>query len=398
MSNTSGAPGTAVTITGTGCTSTDDADRSIVTNLITGTAPNERLAGQTETYDGSDDEAYPLIVPSWPDPTQPAVLEATCFEYSYEGDNTDAVALFSYDPVPFDILAGPGAAQVATASRTTASRGQAIKFTLTDCTSVPGEDDGPQPTGYLYDGTDLSGRTLGQPVAYGESGVDDDGPGAFLLLSAFDPGALPDGNYAFVPSCVSIDGTLGYEPQVITISGTKPVDQISLITDGTSTIALAGKACTAGDVQVDLIALDLSELPDFPVDGFTIGTGADARVLHRTKTGIAAGRPARAVESTLAPAPDPDFDPAELETTATPDADGNWSTTWNTGIEKSGFVIASAICGDPLGDGFFYDTVGRNFTVTPPPTTTAPATTAPATAPAAPTPAVAVAGRPNYAG
>ncbi|QXC61098.1 hypothetical protein KSP35_22755 [Aquihabitans sp. G128] len=402
VSVTAGAPGTAVTVTGTGCSSTDDADRSIEISFISGTAPNERLAGQTGSYDG---DTYPFLVPTWIDPAQPAVIEARCVSYDYDSDSDDPVVLFSYDPVPFDVLPGGGPAQTATLSRTTAKAGQAIRVDVTDCAVDLDDEDSPFPSGILYAGSDLSGRTLGSQVGYAEPGFDEQGAGdAYLLLVGFDGTPIPQGTYTFVPGCTKADGQLGYEPQLVTVDGTTAYDSIALTTTkGSSTVTLSGAGCVDQPVDYVILALDTSELPDFPIiDELASGSGANARILHTTRHGLAAGPAARAARSGSTRAAEPVGDLPQViqhPGTAVPAADGSWSASWDTGIHE-GAVLAYATCGDPVGDGFSYDVV--EGTIEPAeattPTTVVPAPTTPATAPAAPAPATAVPGRPTYAG
>ena len=75
-------------------------------------------------------------------------------------------------------------------------------------------------------------------------------------------------------------------------------------------------------------------------------------------------------------------------------ADGSWAVGDTVGFDQ-GLAAGLAYCGDPLGDGYFYDPQGVEVDVVAD-TTTTPVTVPPTTPPAPP--ANAVAGTPTYAG
>lgn len=238
---------------------------------------------------------------------------------------------------------------------------------------------------------------------------------------------LAPGSYTALTFCGNEGEILLYEPQVIEVTGVAPVDQLDLtVEEGTDRVTLAGSACTAGTVEVNLEATSVEDLFGGFSDSET-GSGTEARrgsagsammapaplvpesgrLLTSSSSGSdeASGAEARGAAGGLA-------DDGFLEATGDTDAGGGWSITESAGFER-GIVEAQATCGDPFADGFVYDDqIVEVDAATAEPPTSAPTTTLPAgpvatnpvpTTPGVvvPTPAApanAVAGRPTYTG
>lgn len=418
VSATSGAPGTVVTVTEPACTSDEAAEeyRVLQVLLISGTAPAELLAGIASDVDGSAS----LMIPDWVDPDAPAVLEVTC--EAYDPELWDPIVT-EFDPVPFDVLPGAGAAtQTRTYSRTSLLAGQGLTVSHTGCT-LPGASYGGL---VAFEGTDLSGRSFDRVVAVGEGGGltgEEFTVGAlftgdwFLGFSAgwdgeeppdYDLGVeevvepLAPGTYGAISYCGSDDGTvLVYEPQLIQVTGTAPVDRIDLTVDeGTRRATVAGTACTAGPVTVTLEALDVEEMFGSLEDDAPSALRV-AGPFRLRRTGVPAGvdavrdgadPPSAGSRSTRALSDD-----GYLDATVEPDAEGAWSVTDEVGFDQ-GFVSAYATCGDPYADGWAYAPQAAVVDVAQVPPTTTPPTTTPGTTPPPARPATAVTGRPRYTG
>ncbi|MEO6989808.1 MAG: hypothetical protein ABI239_14310, partial [Aquihabitans sp.] len=160
LSVTNGPPGTEVTASSASCVSDfdGDVDRYLRVLLISGTAPNELLAGIGISF-GFDDSPATLTVPDWVDDSAPAVIEAECVTYSWYDD---VETTEPYDPVSFDIEPGTGpVTQTRTISRTELLAGQALSVSATGCT------DGEYGGVAVFQGRDLSGRTFDQSVTEG---------------------------------------------------------------------------------------------------------------------------------------------------------------------------------------------------------------------------------------
>ncbi|WP_426573351.1 hypothetical protein [Aquihabitans sp. McL0605] len=416
VSAASGPPGTVITVSSASCAPTDGVFTSMDARLISGTAPDELLAGVGSADGGS----VSIVVPDWVDPAQPAVIEATCATYSDIDGQEDQI---DYDPVAFDIEPGAGpATQVRTFSRTSLLAGQAFTVTGSGCASV-------QPDGFalvaIEAGSDLSGRYDRNQDGAGFGFGQIDGSGDFVatvgvgdasawvsidvsssdptphIETGEDPLTLEPGTYAAYTYCVGGDGdTLVLEPQTFEVTGVAPTSAIDLTVDaGSSRVTLAGTDCAQGDVETELQAesaddltapgADLRSTSARRHDAALRSLGAGAELKPGTVRRTVADGAAAAGSSTRAV---PGID--AVEDTVTPDADGAWSTGRPVGFDH-GIVWGFATCGDPLADGFFYDPQIVTIDVPEPPveTTTTTTTTAPP-----PAPANAVPGTPTYAG
>lgn len=416
LSATSGAPGTVVSASSASCGSDPDGEieRYLRIQLISGTAPNERLAGIGTGLFG--DPAV-ITVPDWVDDAEPAIIEAECLSYSWYDDDVTAEA---YDPVPFDIDPGVGpATQTRTVSRTRLRAGQALSVSAVGCTG--GEYGGVA----VFPGDDLSGRTFDQPVTEGNAEIQDgafeaeayfnnagtswsasstdDGPSIIEELTEIPNGMAP-GPYALVPFCGGDGGiSLVYEPISVDVTGTAPTDDLDLTSPkGSRAVSFAGRSCTA-TVSAGLFPIELDS---------TYGGSSGGGSGGRTRLGDAPGARLR---SPFTRSAQPWRDPASRRSASmsmarllddddlsfrdvTPDADGVWTTDDAVSFDH-GLVYGFAMCGDALGDGFVYDPqiVEVQAAIEPPATTTTTVTTT-TTLPVTPPPAIAVPGIPNYAG
>ncbi|CAN5458136.1 hypothetical protein BH10ACT1_BH10ACT1_21460 [soil metagenome] len=425
VSTTSGAPGTHVDVSVADCTSDDDAGeyRFLQAMLISGTAPNQVLAGIASATEGTGT----LVVPDWLDAAQPAVIEATCQAFSEDGGSDDATTV--YDGVPFDVLAGPGAAtQLATFSRTELAVGQGFQVEGSGC-NLPGAEIG---GAAVFRGSDRSGRSgleaiaegydqvsagaFAAPVVLNDSGVEviaggSSSPGGEFIPDDLEvvehPTDLRPGSYFASPYCFDEDGlALLYEPELITVTGAAPLTDVDLtIPSGSRTATFAGGSCTSGSVQVEVYAESADEVFSDPAEDFDLqaeGPGAPrvvsplVRPTFRSRTDgdrrTFTAAPRWSGRGTRALADD-DF----LETEVEPDAQGSWSIADDVSFDQ-GFVLGFSACGDPLGDGWVYDS---QASVVEPVEATVPTTDVPISTPPAPpaaAPAAAVPGRPTYAG
>ena len=425
VSVTSGAPGTEITLSSASCdpqTSDEEELRLLTARLISGTAPDEVMAGAATGFDGHDPV---LVIPDWIDPTDPAVIEASCIEVIWDPATDDVVqTITEFDPVAFDVEAGAGApVQTRTFSRTSLLVGQAFSVAGTGCflddASYGGVD--------VVAGDDPSGRTMGEFITSGGGELDGQDFEAFAALTTGgisisgtqnsdgeqtieveeESFPLPEGPATAISYCGDDDGTLLlYEPQLLDISGTAPVDDIDLVVaPNTADATLAGGSCTQGTVDAQLDAIEADDFfgEELPLDGSEAGSAAirgeaPASLVAgvRAEHGAAAvdsstasrrhGRAARGAAKALA-------DDGWVFETLTPDADGAWSLSDSAGFEL-GWVEAWTTCGDPLTDGFIYNLQAAAVNVSEPvPTSTTTTTTA-----VPPAPANAIPGTPSYAG
>lgn len=409
VSATAGPGGTTIAIDGTGCASDGAHDRLVRAVLRTGTAPDDTFAGFAEGFDG--DQAL-LTVPNWVDPDQPAVLEASCIEYPYEGDGGPTEA-FAYDPVAFDVLPGGGPVETATPARTTVEVGQVLRIDVTGCAVDPESEDSSYLDVLVFPGDDPAGRSFSETVASVETGfsVGEDGTGYAYLAPSLDEDGDPtaDGDYTAVVYCTAPDGSARtYPPIAFAVAGVAPIEDVALsVRPGTSTVTLSGGGCTAGDVTVGMMAFPLEPGEDEPTfDALLGGLGSADRtswrwdVARRPADAVVglltghrrAGEAATASSERATAAPD-GGEPPSLDTTVTPDAEGDWSVTWDAGIDH-GDVIAFARCGDPFADGFAYQVLDASIDVPRPrggaPIVPGPAPVVPGARP--------VTGRPTFAG
>ncbi|HWJ62511.1 MAG TPA: hypothetical protein VNS19_11115 [Acidimicrobiales bacterium] len=168
VSTAAGPPGTAITVSSASCEDPVDENAIIEASLYVGTAPDQQIAAYGSGYQGS----VVLTVPDWVDPDQPAVIEASCYFFTEEGNDD----FLEYDPVAFDIEPGIGApVQVRTFSRTELLAGQGL---------IVNGSCGPDlansfVTAAVFEGTDQTGKEL-TGIA-GQGWAEADGDGAFEL-------------------------------------------------------------------------------------------------------------------------------------------------------------------------------------------------------------------------
>ncbi len=424
VSVTNGPPGTSIEVTSTECDEpfVGDDFTFLEARLITGTAPNEVLAGA-----GSGVAGLPatMIVPDWIDPADPAAIETACISVVYDaesGEETrDRVVL---DPVVFDVEPGAGApVQSRSFSRTSLLVGQALTVSGSGCT-LPGAESGEIA---LFAGADLAGRTFEALATFGEGeiqGTDFEyelylsNGSTEITVSQFDdetpviegvaevPTDLAPGTYTAVPLCAAYDTgvSLFFEPQLIEVTDSAPIGDVDLtVAAGSRNVTFAGGECADGPVEGALdaysaqdIGLEFARATESRATPDAVGPLGFRRSADRSGT-LAGPTVSQALRSD-AEAGRALADVGSIEFSADPDAEGGWSVSDTAGFDE-GLVEGFAVCGDPFADGFVYDpqiTVVDAEPVTPP--TTPPTTPATTTPPAASTPASAVRARPTYAG
>jgi hypothetical protein len=404
VSATSGPVGSSIAVSSASCVPNGgDGEAYLSVSMYSGTAPDEQIIAYATGYNGDAE----LTIPDWVDPDQPAVIEATCEIY---GNTEETLA---YDPVAFDIE--PGIAppvQVRTFSRTELLAGQGF--------TVAGECGPALANGFVtaiaVAGTDQTGRLIESLV--GEGYADADGTGAFELevfltnaslslnievtddeVSGIgieeEPMDIPAGDYTVFTYCSdqNEESLQFLEPQLLAITGDAPTTDIELTnTPNTRDVTLAG-TCAAGDVTGVLESIGLDEFSEFdaPSEAVRDQRFRTSRSTDKGATGLAK----RIADANLLQVAGSDralVDEGFVEFAAATGADGSWSTSDSVGFDE-GVVAGIAICGDPLGDGYFYDPQGVGIEVIEVPPTV------PTTVPVAPAPpANAVAGTPDYAG
>lgn len=411
VSATSGAPGTVIEVSSATCATPESPDieiddaRILTVRLVASGPSGEALAGANTTLDGSTS----LVVPDWVDADQPATIEARCL--AFDPDDFDAPPSGEpFDPVAFDVVAGPGApTQVRTASRTSLLVGQAFEVAAAGCSL----DGAAYASLDLFAGDDPTLRTIEDQYAVGGTG---DAPvgGAFTVrtdlvdrgfgfswsstnggrpvvqeLTEGDTDLAP-GTYTGFVSCAD-DGFeegafLFYEPLTIEVSGRSGLDDVDLVVaPGTDEAVLAGGSCPAGDVAGIFEGIDLvreaGELPFLRVPEPSGSAAFPSGIVERLRTDA---RAPRSID-----------DQAVMDFTATTDDAGAWQVDDRASFDL-GIVVGVAACGDPLADGFGYELQLAAVDVPPPaPTTT---TTAPPTPAPGPPPAAPIAGSPTFAG
>jgi hypothetical protein len=376
VSATSGAPGDRIEVSSASCVDDDDTGRALLIRLISGTAPDEVLAGAGGAFDG---EPGSLVVPDWLDPAHPAVIEAQCEDFDF---TTESDTFVDYAPVAFDVLPGAGpSVQSRTYSRTTLLAGQAFSVSGEGCT-LPDAD---YAEAVVFVGADLTGRTWNESVGGGE---DDDLKGTSYEVAALlanggieiqgsesasggltldqlteHPTDIPPGDYTVVTDCGNEAGDLlVYEPQIIHVTGSAPIADVDLTMDQTTRKAtLAGESCTSGDVEVELDGFSLQDFAGGPSPAVhsTRNSWLRADRLERSAAPKTAGRsislrrqPSVAVRSGRGARV---LDGSAAEgTTVSPAADGSWSAADGVSFDQ-GWVEGYAVCGDPFADGFVYD-------------------------------------------
>ena len=430
VSAASGSAGDQIVVTSASCVS-DESDglaMFLSARLISGTAPDEVLAGAGS---GFTDHDATLTVPDWIDPAQPAVIEATCISLDITTDQPVEVDT-PYTPVPFDVTPSVDpAVQDRTFSRTSLLAGQGFSVEGTGCTL-------PNATFAAVDigaGADLSGRDVTEFVAGGGGEVNADD--SFEALTAMlnggygfgvsggtgqtprvdgvdeEPTDIPAGTYTAIPYCANDDGDLlVYRPNLIEVTGNAPFGDSDLtVAPNSRAVTMAGGSCTVGSVDFEVDATSAADLLDdsgFTDQGTEIPTDAARNVIRRqapaaTPAGVLRGgghrsfaRHDRALLRTNHRSARTTESGEGFGGTLDPDAQGAWTAGDDVAFDN-GIVEGSAVCGDPLADGFFYDSQVAEVSVTPPPTTTTSTTTTTTTSPPS-APANAVPGTPSYAG
>ncbi len=452
VSTNHGPAGTEITVTAEGCLEGGDSFNNLQALLISGTAPNERLAASGGQFQPG--MALKLVVPDWIDPSDPAVIEVRCLTYPdpeapKDGSGPGITTFYpeigtTYEPVAFDVEPGTGPSrQTRTFSRTSLKTGQAFRVSSSGCT-LPGA----KFAGVIVSqGSDLSGRTLSRDGAFGQGEVDgssfdvdtvmsggsgigygvsktNDEPPVVTDVAEY-PMDLAPGTYVATPVCAGGKDdrnptVLSFEPQLIQVTGTSPVGALDLtVAPDTDKVTFAGSGCTAGSVDIVLKARSAEELSSDFGDPFPDGSGGSSTDASAQRASMAAAglsRPStrvtrshgtttvRRVRRSLpvrraGHADRALADDGTVETSVSPDVNGDWSFTDVAGFDN-GIVQADAICGDPSGDGFVYNSQIAKVAVPAPPTPEPPA---PAPAPIlppppAPLPANAIAGNPNFTG
>lgn len=418
-SATSGEAGDVITFSSASCVDDPDAGiyRSVLVRLISGTAPDEVLAGAGAGYDGTD---ATIVIPDWIDPSAPAVVEAGCAELDVSGpDEVQTVA--DFNPIPFDVLPSVDpAVQTRTFSRTSLLAGQAFAVQGTGCTLAKATYAGTD----VSVGGDLTGRTLEDFVAsgWGElDGQDFDVPVGMTNSSYYFGVLVPEGGapeidelveiptdiapgtYTAIAYCGDDEGNiLVYEPQLIEVTGAAPFGDIDLtVAAGSRTATLAGGSCTAGLVSYEVLATSLADFVgsapfslDRPADGEAAALAIRGRRALPAAAGVHARTGSAAARFADAQAGRPRIWATGVggEGELTPDAAGDWSRSEDVDFDD-GIVEGYAWCGDPLADGFLYDPQVAGVDAAVETTTTTTTTTTPPSPPAN-----AVPGDANFAG
>ncbi|MGN6693277.1 MAG: hypothetical protein ACTHN0_03795 [Aquihabitans sp.] len=404
---TAGPPGTTITLTSATCVPEgSDGEAGLNVSLFVGTAPNQQIAANGYSSEGS----ATLTIPDWVDPDQPAEIQGSCYQYNDQGGEDD----IEYEPIAFDIEPGSGTpVQVRTYSRTELLAGQALNITGS-CGPAMGDS---FVASIIQSGNDQTGEEFGGFAGSGFTRTDADGSfdlnvaatNAEVWLEASstnggpvevdvheEPMDVPAGDYTAFVYCSDDSESIQFlQPETITITGSAPTDGSDLSALASSRDVTYAGTCAAGDVSGSFQAIsndDLMDEFDAPADApRRTGVLADAPTeLSRSVAGHplangavrANGRALRGLS-----------DEGVAEFTTSPAADGSWQVTDSVGFD-GGVVLAQAVCGDPLGDGYVYDPRGIETTPPAPPATVP--TTVPVTVPAPP--ANAVAGTPTYAG
>ena len=396
VSAVAGAPGAGIAVSSASCVDELDAEvlRYLSVRLISGTAPDEVLAG-FGTNDGPT--GVTIVIPDWVDADQPAVIEATCQELDFSTVDL-AFSETAYDPVAFDVEPGAGPpAQAAVLSRTELLVGQGFAVDATGCT-LPGAAFG---LVEVAAGDDRSGRSIAEVVTSGGEemlgGTEAfhaeplfvDGSAGWSASKLGDepavidevrefPNEIPPGTYTALPYCTDAAGAyLAFEPELVEVTGTAPIADIDLVADDAARrVEMAGGSCTSGDVQASLTGEDIeaafaessgagdesittTPLPAEARSASALGSGFAPEVLPEPDAAPDAGTATgeRSIASVLA---EPDGTSRALavdgylDEVVTPDASGAWALADTVGFDV-GVVYGYALCGDPLGDGWFYD-------------------------------------------
>lgn len=230
---------------------------------------------------------------------------------------------------------------------------------------------------------------------------------------------LTPGTYVATPYCAREDANgsyavLSFEPQLIQVTATSPAGALDLtVAPDTDQVTFAGSGCTAGpmdivvkaisaeDLSVDFDDLFPEDLGDGTGDAFADRAAMAATGLRRQSTRVTGSTGTTTMERVRRSAPTRRAvradralsDDGTVQTSIIPDTNGDWSFTDTAGFDN-GIVQADATCGDPLGDGFVYNSQIAKVAVPPAP---APGPEPPAPAPTPPA-ANAVPGSPTFTG
>jgi hypothetical protein len=401
-STTAGPPGTEVTLSSASCTAGGDDEAFLDVRLYSGTEPDLKLAGIASGMDG---EAT-ITVPDWVDPDQPATFEAQCYVYDSQTGSDESL---EYDPIAFDVQPGAGTpVQVPTFSRTQLLSGQGTLVSGAGCGSaeramviaVPGTDlsgrtDVEEDGGYAFE--PVSGGSFSAELAMTNSyigiGVSGSSDGEERVDIEESPNTLAPGEYSVFTYCIDGESALVLEPSIIELTGSADTANVDMhLLPGPAVDLSYGGTCAEDQVDGTLDGESLSSIIGDGRDavrsapgprgipGAPHADGGQAR-FHVGDRAEGSGRIIREYETT--------------EFSAIPDPSGQWSIEESPEFD-AGYVMGWATCGDPLGDGFYYDGQGVDFDLADDPTTTVPPTVPP-TVPA-PVPANAVSGTPTYAG
>lgn len=311
------AVGDTIKVSDRGC-SGDDDDRFANIELLVGSGAEERRAGVV-------DQGV-VAVPGWVDQNQPARLVGQCIE---SDDDSHGRFLFTFPPVPIDIVAGASDAisPTFTLDRTTGAGGTVLTGSGSGCSA--GVDaaviiDRPTPDGPDLDaanglsgGVETSAGTFEVDLALMTFGLedlamDDDDPETAAQVQVLGA-PLPEGTYRAQFFCSGPSGPNGEddpplflaEPITITVVGSRPSRSI---------------AATIGDGTLEVTG---SECPD----GQLVSATASASRLEGEQ-------------------------PAPQAFTASP-LGGRWAISVPRS-DDTYFIQVTADCGDPHNDGFRY--------------------------------------------
>lgn len=381
LSASAGSARARVAVSSTSCVGDASWSRTLDARLLVGPNAGQKLAaaGSNQGFGSAV-----LIVPDWADPSQPAVVEATCTSVDL---HSGAGTTQSLAAVPFDVLAsGARSTLDVDLGRTTFRVGQATSVTGNGCTepltthAVTG----------VQEGSDLSGRNAADPL-WGPWGgfhaVDAQGyvSGritaetslvAVEVLGAQDPAhaqiavseqvrAVRPGSHVAFTACAQGDGTqLFAKPRAVTLLPNADVDRSDLVTVPTPPtlphrVRMSGHGCTQGAVRIALTAESLASIRSNLRSGATApapatsGDGPRVDVRRRGSAGTGAAGSSRSGAAPAAIGPQSTL----ASVTVAPDGNGDWSYEVEVPFTE-GFVGGQAVCANPLGSGFRYHAQG----------------------------------------
>jgi hypothetical protein len=403
-STNAGPPGTEVTLSSASCTASGEDEAFLDVRLYSGTEPNLKLAGIASSMDG----VATITIPDWVDPDQPATFTAQCYLYDAQDGSDESL---EYDPVAFDVEPGAGApVQVPTFSRTQLLAGQGTLVSGAGCGSAE------RAMVIAVPGTDLSGRTefeadgayafeavdggsfateLAMTNSYVEIEVSGDSQDDARFETTESPNTLAPGEYSVFTYCIEGESALVLEPSIIELTGAADTSNVDLSgLPGLPEDFTFGGSCAEDEVTGTLDGQSLDSILGDPLDAVRSAPGPrnipglpqqDGDAVRVRAGGQAPGNGQRLVR-----------DGESTDFTAITEPSGQWYIEDAADFD-AGFIMGWARCGDPLGDGYYYDGQARTFEpFADDPTTTVPQLVPP-TVPA-PAPADAVPGTPTYAG